>query len=172
MPALTNILLIRHAEKPADVQDHTLTVAGQERAYAYVAYFQHYAIGKAMIKLDHLFAAANSPGSDRSTLTLAPLSAVLGLPVDVRFEDHGYQRLADEIRNNGKYDSSNILICWHHGQLLNLALALGAPAQSLPELWPDDVFGWLLQLTFDAAGTCSARAINQDLMFGDCGRAV
>jgi hypothetical protein len=172
MPALTNILLIRHAEKPADLQDQTLTVAGQGRAHAYVAYFQHYATGNGIIKLDHLFAAANSTGSDRSTLTLAPLSAVLGLPVDVRFEDHGYPRLADEIRTNGKYDHSNILICWHHGQLLNLAIALGAPAQSLPALWPDDVFGWLLQLSFDAAGTCSARAINQELMYGDCGRAV
>ncbi len=172
MPKLTNILLIRHAEKPADAQDHTLTVAGQARAHAYVAYFQHYAIGNAVIKLDHLFAAADSPGSDRSTLTLAPLAAALGLPVDVRFEDHGYQLLADEICNNGKYDNSNILICWHHGQLLNLAIALGAPRQSLPAIWPDDVFGWLVQLSFDASGVCVARTLNQELMVGDSGRAV
>ncbi len=172
MPKLTNILLIRHAEKPADVQDHTLTVAGQERARAYVAYFQHYAIGDAIIKMDYLFAAANSTGSDRSTLTLAPLSVVLGLPVDVRFEDHGYQLLADEIRNNGRYDNSNILICWHHGQLLNLAVALGAPRQSLPAIWPDDVFCWLVQLSFDTSGVCVARALNQELMVGDSGRAV
>ena len=172
MPALTNILLIRHAEKPADVQDHTLSVAGQERAHAYVAYFQRYAIGNVVIQIDHLFAAANSPGSDRSTLTLAPLSLALGLSVDTRFDDRGYQLLADEIRNNRKYDNSNILICWHHGQLLNLAVALGAPRQSLPAIWPDDVFGWLVQLSFDASGVCVARALNQELMVGDSGRAV
>lgn len=172
MPKLTNILLIRHAEKPVDVLDHGLAAAGVARAQAYVAYFQRYAIGQTVIKLDHLFAAANSIGSNRSTLTLAPLSAASGLPVDTRFEDHGYQRLVDEIAIDGKYDHSNILVCWHHGQLLNLAIALGAPPESLPALWPDDVFGWLLQLRFDADGVCVAQAINQQLMPGDSGRVI
>ncbi len=172
MPTLTNILLIRHAEKPRDPLDHTLTPVGLARTQAYVAYFQHYAIGQSASPLNHLFAAADSVGSQRSTMTLAPLSAALGLQVDVRFDDHGYQRLADEIRITGKYDNSNILICWHHGQLLNLATALGAPPQSLPASWPADVFGWLLHLSFDAAGTCRARAVNQELMCGDCGKMV
>ncbi len=172
MPKLTNILLIRHAEKPADAQDRTLTLAGQARAHAYVAYFQRYSVGDNIITIDYLFAAANSPGSNRSTLTLAPLSAASGLPVDTRFEDRGYQLLADEIRNNGKYDNANILICWHHGQLLNLATALGAPPQSLPTIWPNDVFCWLVQLSFDASGVCVARALNQQLMVGDFGQPV
>ena len=167
MPKLANILLVRHAEKPLDLLDPSLTAAGLARAQAYVGYFQHYLINQSVIQLDYLFAAANSIGSNRSTLTLAPLSAALGVPIDTRFEDKGFQQLADEILGNRKYDRSNILICWHHGQILHLASALGAPPQSLPALWPDDVFCWLLQLSFDANGACVAHAINQQLMAGD-----
>ena len=169
MPKLTNILLIRHAEKPLDPLDPSLTAEGLARAQAYVEYFQRYVVDQAVIKLDYLFAAANSIGSNRSTLTLAPLSMALGVPVDTRFDDRGFQQLADEILGNRKYDRSSILVCWHHGQILHLAYALGASPQSLPALWPADVFGWLLQLSFDANGACVARVINQQLMAGDDG---
>jgi broad specificity phosphatase PhoE len=167
MPKLSNILLIRHAEKPVDPLDPALSAAGQARAQAYVAYFQHYAIGQSLIRLDYLFAAADSRASNRSTLTLAPLSTALGMPVDARFEDMGFQQLADEILHEPKYESRNILVCWHHGQLLHLAGALGAIPESLPALWPDDVFDWLLQLSFDANGACVTCKIDQQLMDGD-----
>ncbi len=162
MPRLTRILLIRHAEKPSDPLDPGLSAAGDVHALAYVAYFRNHAIDGAVIKLTHLFAAANSRGSNRSTLTLAPLAAALGIAVDTRFDDHGFQLLADEILGHDRYDSSNILVCWHHGQALNLAHALGAPTASLPAVWPDDVFGWLLQLSFDASGACTGLAIDQE----------
>lgn len=54
-------------------------------------------------------------------------------------------------------------ICWHHGTILDLANALlssggvkpaNLPAASAwPGKWPCEVFGWLLQIVYDAAGT-------------------
>ena len=171
MPMHTNILLIRHAEKTGDALDRSLSPAGMARAHAYVAYFQHGDVAQRVGRPDHLFAAADSPGSMRSTSTLAPLSAALGIPVDARFDDHGFASLVEEIRGQPKYDHSCLLVCWHHGELLHLAAALGAPPQSLPAAWPDDVFGWLVVLRFDAKGACVAQVLNQELMCGDCGRS-
>ena len=46
----------------------------------------------------------------------------------------------------------NIVICWHHGEILELAnlLLKGNPPPGWPtEPWPPDVFGWLLWLHYD-----------------------
>ena len=67
MPKPTNILLIRRAEKPLDPLGPSLTTEGLARAQAYVEYFQRCVVDQAVIKLDYLFAAANSIGSNRST---------------------------------------------------------------------------------------------------------
>jgi hypothetical protein len=51
-----------------------------------------------------------------------------------------------------------------------LARALGTPASSMPAIWPDAVFGWLLCLDYDASGRLlQALASNQQLMFDDQG---
>ncbi len=49
---------------------------------------------------------------------------------------------------------TNILICWHHGDIPQLLSALGAdPGKLLPKAkWPDAVFGWLIQLRYDETG--------------------
>ena len=73
MPKNTNILMIRHGEKPKSGTG--LAVAGQERAQAYSIYFQNYLLNSSPVKLNHLFAAANSNASHRPVLTITPLSA-------------------------------------------------------------------------------------------------
>jgi len=175
MPVNTNIFMIRHAEKPDALDDKGLSTAGQERAEAYTIYFQNVKRGSSIIKFDYLFAAADSQESHRPRLTIKQLEKALGLSTDVTYKDKDYQNLADAILKNPKpkpdYNNANILICWHHGEILKLAQALGAPAASLPGNWPEDVFGWLLQLTFDARGNAAMQPIaTQKLMYGDYGQ--
>ncbi len=171
MPKSATILLIRHAEKSGDPLDAALTPAGEARAQAYVSYFRNLARGPSPVTAPaHLIAAADSVHSTRSRLTLAPLAAALGLDIDVSVDDHDVQRMADQLLGGARYDHATTLVCWHHGQILALAHALGAPPSTLPALWPDAVFGWLLRLDFDASGQLQkANASNQQLMFDDQG---
>jgi len=165
------ILIIRHAEKP--VSGVELSSEGERRAGAYVRYFQKFTIDGKLIKLDYLFATADSEKSHRPRLTIEPLSKALGIKIDNRFKDDDFLELAREIQNHPH--GSNILICWHHGRIPALLEALGAdPEQLLPNgKWPEDVFGWLIQLRYDKNGKLfDARCINEDLMLGDSSKHV
>lgn len=164
----TTVLIIRHAEKPETGYD--LTPVGYERAKAYVHYFQNFTIDGKPVTLDHLFAAADSKGSHRPRLTLEPLSKATGLAIDQKFEAKQYQELADDLRATPH--GAHILICWHHGDIPQLLQALGAnPQKLLPKgRWPDNVFGWMIQLHYDDKGQLiGAKCINENLMPDDAG---
>ena len=86
-------------------------------------------------------------------MTLQPLAAALRLPVEAQVKNKDFSLLAEQLKAP-KYRGKTILICWHHGHLPDLLSALGAdPARLLPSgKWPDEVFGWLVQLRYDNAG--------------------
>ncbi|HZQ48472.1 MAG TPA: flagellar basal body-associated protein FliL [Verrucomicrobiae bacterium] len=162
------ILIIRHAEKPESGQG--LSLAGGQRAEAYVNYFKNFQVDAKPLKLDCLFATADSKRSQRPRLTVEPLGKALGLKIDSRFKNKEFQELVDEIES--KDHGKGVLICWHHGEIAELVRALGAdPAKLLPgSTWPDDEFGWVLQLHYDHEGHLmpgETRRINENLMPGD-----
>jgi len=162
----TTILIIRHAEKPEDGTE--LTATGYERARDYVGYFNHFQIDGQPLRLDHLFCTADSKGSQRPRLTITPLSQALKLRLDNRYSSKDALKLAQNIRAQAY--GSELLICWHHGQIPALLQGLGAaPEQVLPHgKWPDDVFGWLIELRYDAAGRLhETRLIHENLMPDD-----
>jgi broad specificity phosphatase PhoE len=164
----TTILIIRHAEKPDSGFD--LTPVGYERAKAYVHYFQSFTIDSKPVRLDHLFAAADSKGSHRPHLTLEPLSKATGLAIDMRFGAKDFAALANELR--ARPHGEHVLICWHHGDIPALLQSLGAdPQQLLPKgKWPDNVFGWMIQLRYDDKGQLAeAKRIIENLMPDDAG---
>lgn len=144
------ILVIRHAEKP-DAGD-SLSAAGEARAQAYVSYFKNFTVDGHPLKLDCLFATTDSSNSHRPRLTLEPIAKALGIKIDRRFNNDQFQALAQELQSHPP--GTNILICWHHGQIPQLLRALGAePQKLLPKAkWPDDEFGWLIQLRYDENG--------------------
>ena len=147
------ILVIRHAEKPA--KGNELSPAGKARAKAYVNYFQNFKVDGQPLKLDYLFAAADSKVSHRARQTIEPLSKSLGLSIDSKIEDEHYQNLADEIR--AKPHGKQILICWHHGEIPPLVKALGADTDQLfgKDKWPESVYNWVIELRYDSEGRLS-----------------
>ncbi len=160
------ILVIRHAEKPASGSG--LSAKGEARARAYVNYFTHFTVAGQPLKLEAIFATADSKGSHRPRLTVEPTAQALGMAVESRFADKDFQKLADEIHSqpHGKA----MLIAWHHGQIPQLLGALGAdPNQVIPKAkWPEDVFGWVIQLRYDADGhLVEAKRINEHLLPDD-----
>ena len=144
------IFIIRHAEKPKDGAG--LTPAGEKRALAYADYFPSLRVNKQPLKLEHLFATADSKNSMRPRLTLEPLSRALNLPLDLRFEADDFKGLAEEVRS--KDHGKGMVICWHHGSIPELLKELGVnPKQLLPDgEWPDEVFNWVIELRYDASG--------------------
>ena len=99
------------------------------------------------------------------------------MKINQKHKDKDYQKVATDILTNSKYDGSSILICWHHGEILKLAAALGAkglpPSSHWPGTkWPGQVFGWVLQLCYDGKGKivpAQTVCINQKLMYDDHG---
>lgn len=169
-PALKDavILIIRHAEKPAEGM--TLSPAGEKRAEAYVEYFKKLTLEGKPVKLDHLFATADSKSSERPRLTVEPLGKAIGLKPDVRFKNKNVADLARELQS--KSHGEHILICWHHGEIPSLVEALGEnPAALLPGgKWPTEEFSWVLLLRFDGEGRLLAdqcRCVHEKLMPGD-----
>jgi broad specificity phosphatase PhoE len=130
MPKNTNILMVRHAEKPDSGKE--LSVAGQERAHAYAVYFQNYVLNGTVLKLNYIVATADSSQSERPRLTMEPLAKAMGMEINAKHQENDYQKVADDILQNSKYDRSNIVICWHHEEILQLAAALGVDANKLP----------------------------------------
>jgi hypothetical protein len=162
------ILIIRHAEKPDNGPE--LSPEGVRRAAAYVNYFKNFQVASQPLKLDYIFATADSKGSHRPRLTVTPLSQALKMRLDTRFKDKDFQSLADDIqsRPHGKH----LLICWHHGAIPDLVRALGAdPAKLIPGgKWPASAFGWVIELRYDHEGRLmpgECRRINERLMPDD-----
>jgi len=157
------ILIVRHAEKPASGPD--LSPAGRARAAAYARYFNPFN-GRAggSFTPDLLIASTDTTKSDRPELTLKPLSAAIGLPIDTHFANHEEKALAEALRSteHGKH----ILIAWHHGRIARLIHALGGdPDAILPGgNWPGSVYDWVVELSYDSNGRLiDARKIMENL---------
>ena len=162
------ILIIRHAEKPD--AGSGLSADGEARAKAYVNYFKNFTntVDGQPLEINYIFAAADSKDSQRPRLTITPTSQALGLAIDSRFKDKNFQELAAEIQS--KPHGQTILISWHHEEIPALLGALGADAtQVIPKAkWPEDVFGWLIELRYDENGQLiETKRINENLLPDD-----
>jgi hypothetical protein len=174
------VLLIRHAEKPADPSDIHLTKRGQERAKALP---QLFVTGddrpKPFPMPDFIFATRNTAQSQRPGETVAPLAEKLMLPVDQNFRNRlptdpdvddkaatkGVFDLADEILQHKKYAGKTVLICWRHGTIPDLASRLKATDH--PKRWKDAVFDRVWQITYGEGGKTTFANLPQRLLPGD-----
>jgi hypothetical protein len=133
MPANLTIFIVRHAEKPTEGND--LAPEGVARAQEYIQYFQKQVKPDGQpIRWNFLFASAESDKSDRPFLTIQPLAEAIHVDIDTDFKNKHFDDLVKELRKNkaNKFDNANVLICWHHGEILDLASALGANSTDLP----------------------------------------
>lgn len=157
-PGLSNatVLLIRHAED-AD-RGPGLSPAGETRASAYARYFHPFRFGEQVLRIDTLIAAADSRASDRSRLTLEPLSRASGIPIQ---QPVGNRHVGALVRWLGQgAPDRTILIAWHHGDLPKLIAEFGAdPTMVLGRLrWPSDEYSWVVVLHFDRNGIVTAQS--------------
>jgi phosphohistidine phosphatase SixA len=137
------IVLMRHAEKTGEEGDRGLSEAGVARAERLATW-----IPEIFGRPDFLIAAANSPKSRRSKLTLKPLKCATGLEIDDTVKNEDFEKLARRLLTQPRYAGKLVVVCWHQGKLPKLAKALGAPAGSYPDKWGREVFDRVLCLEY------------------------
>ena len=167
-PKNSTILIIRHAENPAN--GHGLSPRGEERAKAYVNYFQNFTVDSHRLEPQAVLVAADSKHSHRPRLTVQRFAKAANLSIDNRFANKQPADLAAELRAD--YQGKVILICWHHGQIPAVLRALGAaPETLLPGgKWPKDVYDWVIMVSFDENGHVipeNTKRITEHLLQGD-----
>jgi len=146
----SQVLILRHAEKPADPHNPDLSPIGVARAAMLAKAIPDY-----FPQIDFLFAAAPSKQSNRPVETLTPLAQALAMPLDTDIADSGYEVLAADLLSDARYAGKRIVICWHHGNIPELALGLKVPEAAIKNApgmvgmhWDANVFDafWLIKL--------------------------
>lgn len=155
------VLIIRHAEKP--LLGRELTPTGRARAAGYVHYFEPFHDAGLPLRVNALYAGADSADSIRPRLTLEPLSRATGLPVDSTVSTKDPAALVALLRTQSHGDHP--LIAWRHGSIPALLCAFGASPALLPNgKWPNDTYDWVIVLRFDRHGQLSSsRRIKENL---------
>ena len=162
------VLIIRHAEKPA--QGSGLSARGQQRSEAYASYFDPLQLDGMPLRPQRLIATRDSNKSMRPRLSLVPLAARLGLPIEQPWADAQVDKLVKSIGKGNQ--ASVVLIAWHHGHIDKLIDAFGGNAKTLQgrKSWPGDVYNWLVVLHFDDRGRLDpseSRVVQEHLLPGD-----
>lgn len=154
------VILIRHADKLNASNDGLFLIPkGQVRAERFSDYYL-----KTYVAPDYIFAtvsadeeAAKVKGkSYRPIQTIAPLANQLllnGATFETNFDylDENYTEMTSAIMKNPMYQGKIILICWHHGLLNKIAIALGVQQQVLPK-WPGSVYDTVYVIKYDKYG--------------------
>lgn len=119
-------------------------------------------------KPDFLFATQASKSSNRPVETITPLAKALGLPIDHKYADDDYPKVAQEVLMHPKYAGKLVLICWHHGMIPKLATALGGVPPT--EHWHGKVFDRVWRIDYPSDGVTTGLPVSdipQQLLYGD-----
>ncbi len=159
------ILIIRHAEKPADGAEggvdssgspdsRSLTPRGWQRAGAWAALLVPALAAPApeappiLPRPTAIFASAlakrpDGGGRSRRPLeTVIPLALRLGLEIDQSFTKGMESALAAAISNI----DGVVLVSWQHEHIASIARAVAPGAPNIPGAWPADRFNVLCRL--------------------------
>lgn len=158
-----NVIIIRHGEKIPG--ENHINLKGFERANALPYYFS----GTPLYNnppITHIFATglSETDSSVRPIQTCTPTANHYKLPLNIDFKVDETKELAQELLTNSKYDNTTVLVCWSHGHVRPIILALGAED---PGAWDDRVYDQVYMVTFKPNTKPMFNIILQKLMFGD-----
>ena len=146
--APARIILIRHAEKPADERDVHLSEQGRDRAERLVKWLiEGKELGTNGVPAALYAASPTARGkSVRCVETLEPTARSLGLTLRTPRLADDYARLAHELLKDESLKGKNVVVCWVHDYLPQFATALGVKPQPLK--WRGDDFDTAYVITF------------------------
>ncbi|MFI0741850.1 hypothetical protein ACH4PU_27840 [Streptomyces sp. NPDC021100] len=163
------VMIIRHAEKPAEddgdgkppfgvTEDgvrnaHALLIRGWQRAGALVPLFAPEGgapVRPGLRRPDAVYAAdAHGAGKGlRPAETVAPLAARLGEPVDSSYGQGQEAALAKELA--ARHGAT--LVSWEHRRIARIVAGLGRVRPAPPRAWPGDRYDLVWVFTRDGTG--------------------
>jgi hypothetical protein len=160
------VLLIRHGEKPSTGDD--LSPQGQQRAQAYVHYFEtnpevlEYGTPVAIYAMKASTGSDDTDFSYRPVETVTPLAQALGLQVQANYEKDDIQPLVSEIMSNPAYEGKMVLICWEHKVIVDIAAQFGV--SPTPETWSGSVYDQVWEIDFSGNQVSNFREFSEHLM--------
>jgi len=104
------VLIVRHAEKPLKGPD--LSEQGYTRAQRYVTFFEPFQQDGYDVRVDALYAGADSENSARPRETLEPLSKASGIPLDLTVGTKDPEKLVHLLTASSH--RSHPLVSWRH----------------------------------------------------------
>jgi len=189
----SQVLIIRHGEKLGDPKKDNdggrhLSVRGSARAAALPSLFlpalpqlgcsmhhksaeftAHYhqvpvkGLAPRFPSPKHIFATQASKDSKRPIETVTPLATALALPLNDGFADKeaSIKKMTEAILH--EFAGEILLVCWHHGNIPDIAKALGI---AKPPKWDGKLFDRVWQITFPK-GKATLTNSAQMLLYGD-----
>ncbi|MBI1832478.1 MAG: hypothetical protein HYR84_13625 [Planctomycetes bacterium] len=124
---------------------------------------------------DFLFATRATKHSNRPVETLTPLAKAFGdRDIHHKIANDDFPKLVEHIFTDAKYAGKTLAICWHHGNIPELAQGIAAKARNaanlkatIPIRWEGAVFDRVWILTFENDGNAAFANLPQRLLFGD-----
>ena len=155
------IILFRHAEKPADKANPHLSPVGVRRARMLIGYLSTSPVVNKYGKPVAIFATKTTKDDDgqRTQETVAPAASALKLAVQTPFVGKDYKELAKLILGNPAYAGKTVLICWNHDVLSELAAELGVSPR--PPAWKGQEYDQVYVISYRGkAATLTVAAEN------------
>ncbi|MFT3791802.1 MAG: hypothetical protein QM741_12175 [Rudaea sp.] len=156
--SVETLVLVRHGEKPADVDNGQLTCTGQNRALALPGI-----LTPKFGVPNYVFAAKTKENKDsngvdywylRALATIEPTAIAAGVTVDVKYKTSDYDKLEKELLKS-QYENATVFVAWEHNDLDKLAANIvkdyGGDASVVPA-WPDDYYDSIFVITLTRSG--------------------
>ena len=165
----TQVILLRHAEKPADESDVHLSDRGRERARALVNFFTATPAltNTGLPTVLYATRMTRTGKSQRPRETLEPLAKHLRLTIQTPFLAADYAALARHVLTSPACDGKTVVLCWVHEYLPELAAAFGI--KPVPRSWKSGVFDrvWVIHWKEERP---ELQIVPQRLLVGDTKR--
>jgi hypothetical protein len=162
--APAQVLIIRHAEKPASGDD--LSPAGFARARELVQYFERTPAVTQFGTPVAIYAMGFENGTSRRAVeTVTPLAQALRLPVRSQYLKDQVAPLVREIMSTPAYAGRTVLICWEHNVIPQIAQEFGV--RNAPGSWSEDDYWDVWRLVFTGNMVSHFDVFSQHLMPGD-----
>jgi len=163
------IILLRHAEKPDEKENSHLSLQGRERAMALAPFLAGTPELTKSGPPNALFAAKPTARdhSRRAFETLTPASEQWKITLQTPFGAQDYEALAKLLLQDAELRGKNVVVCWPHEFLANIAAALGVKPR--PSDWKGSVYDRVWLISFPH-GKATLTDLPQRLLFGDSKR--